>query len=546
MIVYQRGLEFRTEYCEVKMNLNKVYTAKTERWKVTLLCTFLWGFLAHGFAFANLNLSHDSLAEFYLPESAVIKFQLGRFSEPLIRFLMGEFITQPWLTGIVSLVFLFGAAYLTMELFELSSLLEIVLLTGIFTTNLTVTACIATYAHDVAGDMAALFLSVLTVSLWKKNCMAFSWGCFVGGIVSTAFLLGSYQSYFSVSIVLIMIASVMQMLNGQKADKTFRDGLWGIAILALGFGLYLVLVKCACLISGVPLIENDYNSLSNLWMGNRSIPRKVLSTYAHVVWTFLGPTYTKFASAVFPDVFYPTLDKTGLYLKVIANLGLLILTGAILIRVLFSRKLGRAEKLLTVVLVIAMPFAMDISYVGSETNHVLMHFAFWLVYLFAGLLIRWRESQNAGCTRRGKIACALALVILIHNVQTANAVYVKKELEDEATLSTMTRVLSAVEAQESYVYGQTPVAFIGTISAHKGIPGTEQISTVTGVDGKSSITYQETYRAYFDSVLQYDICLCSQDELDRLHDSEEVQAMAVFPDHGSVKTMDGVIVVKMG
>lgn len=529
------------------MNLNKVYTAKTERWKVTLLCTFLWGFLAHGFAFANLNLSHDSLAEFYLPESAVIKFQLGRFSEPIIRFLMGEFVTLPWLTGIVSLLFLFGAAYLTVELFELSTLLEIALLTGIFTTNLTVTACIATYGHDVAGDMASLFLAVLTVRLWKKNCMAFSWGCFVGGIVSTAFLLGAYQSYFSVSIVLIMIASVMQMLNGQKADKTFRDGLGGIAILALGFGLYLVLVKCACLISGVPLIENDYNSLSNLWMGNRSILRKVLSTYAHVIWAFLGPTHARFAEAVLPDVFYPSLDKTGVFLQTAANLCLLIMVGAILVRALMDHRLGKLEKLLTVVLVIAMPFAMDISYVGSETNHVLMHFAFWLFYLFAGLLIQWRRSDGASCIHRaGKIACVLVLVILINNVETANAVYVKKELEDEATLSTMTRVLSAVEAQESYVYGQTPVAFIGTISAHKGIPGTELISTVTGADGKSSITYQETYRAYFDSVLQYDICLCSQDELDRLHDSEEVQAMAVFPDHGSVKTMDGVIVVKMG
>lgn len=533
-----------------KMNLNAAYSNKLQKAKAVLLCTLIWGFVAHGFAFANLNLSHDSLYEFSYYDSWEWKIELGRFSEPAIRLLMGEVYTFPWLTGIVSLLFIAGAVFLTLEIFELSSLFEIILLSGIYTTNVTVFSCVATYAHDLAGDMAALLLAVCSVYLWKKSCVSFSWGLFFGAIACTAVSTGFYQSYFSVSIVLIMIYSIMGLLRQEKFSDVFRRGIYAIVVLSLGFVLYLILVKLVCLATGIALDDNDYNSLATLWSGSHSIVRKIAAAYLHVVWAFSAPTYAANSVANISDFFRLTLGRGWMYAAVLANVTVILLAVFAFIRLWLAARPGKTESLLIVFLLILMPIAMDLATITSDASHALMHFSYWLLYLFAGLLIKELRNSAEGGKLGGKrcvgFASAAVLILLAGNVETSNALYVKKELEGKATLSTMTRVVSRIEEQESYEYGQTPVAFVGLISTHKGLPGTDAVSEVIGAKWEYEITYQKVYQRYFNNVLQYDIRVCSEEQTEALHSLAKVQQMPLFPAKGSVQEVDGVIVVKLG
>lgn len=70
------------------------------------------------------------------------------------------------------------------------------------------------------------------------------------------------------------------------------------------------------------------------------------------------------------------------------------------------------------------------------------------------------------------------------------------------------------------------------------------INEITGVDSNSQITYQGTYKRYFKNILQYDINVCSDLETETLKENETVKEMPVFPEKGSVKLVDGIIVVK--
>lgn len=527
--------------------------SKRELLKATIICTFLWGFVAHGFAFANLNLSHDSLNEFYLFDTAEWKIQLGRYAWPVLRLAMGEYVTLPWLSGIISLLLVFGAAYFTLKIFDLSSLFDVAILTGIYVTNVTITACIASYSEDLAGDMAALFFSVCTVVLWKKSCESFSFYLFGSSIVTTVISLAFYQSYFSVSVLLIMIYSIIQLLNKEKACSVFKKGVYGIIILAAGFALYLLSVDFVCGITGVQLHKDGYNSISNVWISDGSIGLKVFQAYANVIWTFLAPTYasiSKNALSNLPTVFHPTPDTFWIFLRTFANWCLFIIAVMIIVKSIAKRKLGGFEIVLSLLLVALLPLAMDISYVGSGTTHDIMRFSYCLFYLFAGLLIK--QEANTAPQKKQKtarivsaIAVAMASIVLLYNIETSNFVYVKKEIEGKATLSTMTRVLDRIEEQDSYVYGETLIAFIGTPSVQKRVPGTETIAGITGVKENTPITHQETYRRYFDNILQYEIHVCDRNQIIELCNNDIVKSMPVFPNRGSIQTIDGVIVAKM-
>ena len=120
--------------------------------------------------------------------------------------------------------------------------------------------------------------------------------------------------------------------------------------------------------------------------------------------------------------------------------------------------------------------------------------------------------------------------------------YVKKDLEYQATLSYMTRVADHMEEQEGYIPGETPVLIIGQNVIGISKPGFERYGVLTGVSGNGSVTYQDTYKDYFKYVLARPVSLVYNDEL---KNSDEIINMPVFPEKGSVQMINEVLVVKL-
>lgn len=504
--------------------------------------TLFWWIVAHGFAFTSLMLSHDSLFEFVLFDSAKDKIELGRFFEPILRLLMGEYVTIPWITAIVSIMMLSIAVFLSFEIFEFKSLFEMAFLSGVYVTNITLTSTIATYSHDLAGDMVALALSVYVTYLWVRLCQQFNWKEFIFSILSISTLLGFYQAYLSVTIVLVIIYSIIELIHGKHYLKVIKDGLFAIVIITIGFIIYMILVKVCCVITGIGLNENSYNSLSNLWESEEPLFKKIVTAYKHVIWTFVAPTYapiTKYSKSIF----MPNIYNFQLYVRTIANVALAFLDIISLAVFLSGRKIENSNKLLILLLVIILPIGMDISYIGSAVSHDLMHYSYWLFYLLSWLLVKNVISPEK-IKRYSQIVAISISVFIICNVQASNFVYVKKEILKDSTLSTMTRVLYKIEDIDEYD-NNTYVAFIGNIDVQKEITGTHMIDEITGVDSNSQITYQGTYKRYFKNILQYDINVCDDSEIETLKEHEAVKEMPVFPKKGSIKLVDGIIVVKL-
>lgn len=498
-----------------------------------LVAVFLWGIVAHGYCFLSSNFSHDSLSEFNGADgSNVWKIRLGRFVVPLYKAVFRTDLTLPWIAGLLSLVWIGLAVFLVIRMFRVESRNLIFLIAGIFTVNITVSATAATYMHDYDGDMFAMLCAVIAVYFWKNV----RWGSVVGAAF-VAMALGIYQSYISVTIVLVMFVCIFELLDGANFKNILIKGLKAVGMLILGGILYYIVLQIVLAATGLTLSSGDYNSLDKaLELTPRYAVSLVIQAYVDCIRRLLN--------VISP---YPAALVRG------ATFVMAVAAAGILVAGLRSKCMGCLEKLLCIVLIVLLPLGMNITFVLTMgIVHDLMVYAVWLFYLFVLLLADWAVKKFA-LRKPGRYlqpACMLLVLLLMYgNVQTANAIYLKKDMEQEAYLSLMTRVLYRMEEVEGYEPGVTPVVFVGTLDQlNDVISGFEDYRGITGISQSAVAGTQEDYRVrtYFQYVLGNPANIAGNPTWSQMQADPTVAQMPCYPEEGSVALVDGVLIVKLG
>ncbi|MCD7883738.1 MAG: glucosyltransferase domain-containing protein [Lachnospiraceae bacterium] len=585
-----------TELMEKLPDLRKAASRKWEENKKTflfcMLVTFAWGLAAHAYMFFNNSVSHDSLVEFNAAVHGTdLKIQSGRVFVPVYRAISRGVLTLPWMIGLFSLLFIGLALFLTVKLFALKSAWMIALTAGILTTNITVTATTATYIHDLDSNMLSLLLAVCAVYLWKR----FDRG-FLYGIIPVCLSLGLYQSFVSVTITLILITLIMELLNYEKVQNILKKGIKSIGMLFGGGLLYFISIRIGCRIAGYSLSTGKVNSLdTSLSTPFRELLGCAVKGYVAALRTFVSET------SLFSDDFTFMLHVLLLAIALMA-----VIFG------LSQREIHIPEKLLTVLLILLMPMGMNVCYILTDGYvHLLMYYSVWLIHLFILLIVRWlmespslgergraqecfwetgspeaeapsgdggwlemsgkaqeaakdsetandREAANAweaaknrAVVKKGAalVLTAMVCVVLLGNVRTSNAAYLKKDIEYDANLSFFTRVVSKMEEVDGYVTGETEVVFVGKPnSLFESMSGFGHIYRLTGSGSTffSPSASHDYFQAYFDYVLLNPAVMADLDTWNEVRQSKEVRAMPSYPDEGSIAMMDGVLVVKLG
>lgn len=505
---------------------------RNKKWLfLSLLAVFLWGILAHGYGFMHDSFSHDSLNEFNGANGGnAWKIQLGRFVIPVYKAVFRTDLTLPWLVGILSLLWIGLAVFLVIRIFKIESKVLVFLIAGIFTANITVAATSATYMHDFDCDMFALLCSVLAMYFWRNVRR--------GGLLGAIFVaisLGIYQSYLSVTIVLVMFVCILDLLKEKGFKSVLNVGLKAVGMLLLGCIIYYVVMQLVLNVTGIELASGDSNNLDKmLELTPRSI--LLLTYYAY------RDCFSRLVSVISP---YPAaLVKGTTWLMLLA-------AAAALLAGLWNQRLSVLEKLLCVGLVLLLPLGMNLMYIltGGEV-HDLMVYAVWLFYLLVLLLLDWFGKHCDGKSKPMNCLCMVLIFVLLYgNVQTANALYLKKDMEQDAFLSLMTRVLYKMEDCDEYVPGKTPVVFVGNSDQlNDNISGFENYSGITGSWGAWTAGMSEDFRCrtYFQYVLNNPALIASGSVWEGMQTDLRVSKMPCYPSDGCIAMIDGVLVVKLG
>jgi len=499
-----------------------------ERMRLITVCiaVFVLGLAAHAYGFLNLTIGHDSLNAFIISKMEIVhRIKIGRFVTPIYKIIFHDGLTSPWLSGLLSLCWLSITVWLTAVIFSISKKTQLVLLAGIYSTNITVTALTATYMHDLDADLFAVMLAVCAVFLWHRG-RKIAWL----GIPLLVMLLGLYQSMLSVTITLIMFSSIIALLQGDDAAKVVKKGLQAIAIILIAGIIYLFFVKLLCRSYGISL-SNDYNGLSKLFesKGNLSqFAKLIVDSYKHWFCILFIPSRWAYGTGM-------------LFLHIV----LFISTIIAILHAMSSKVLAMSNKIVVLLLCVLLPLGMNISFVAdSGMLHYLMIYAIWLIYLLPIIITDWYAVSNLTNSRlpefcKGVTVIALG-IILFSNIQMANMAYVKKQLERQATLSIMTTVNAQMNQTAGYVAGKTEVVFIGSPkTGAQGMPN--YLSYIIGLNFRTPITYVGVYNAYYKYVLQSPL----RWQRTTTVPVEFTKLMPSYPKAGYIQWYNDLLVVKL-
>ena len=505
--------------------------------KKIALYTLIFMALLHGYRYVSLGFSHDSLAFAWQPDLEW-QISLGRYMQPFYWWIVRGRIGAPFIVGVLSYGYMVGSVYGVASLLDLKAKTSLFLLAGLMCGSLAFIALDATYSHTADVYMLALMLNI-----------AAAWLCLRGrrrvpSVLAAAVLMvistGLYQAYLQVFTALTMVWALLRLLKTddraipEAAARCAQSFLALMLAMALFFvGYYVVMA-----VTGVEAVSKA-NSIGGM---------KVLSGAALV--DMVKTTWKM------------PLRQLGRLQGRIAPLArmltaVVLMTGAA--ATIFTARRSRVsawQALGMAVLVLLLPFGMNwICLFCSGAVHDLMMYAY-IVPLLAALAANERawnlaladEGKQIGKKTRAA-ACVLPLAVLTLLFDRgiyANQMYLKKDLEYDATLSVMTRVVDRIEQVEGYIPGETPVEFLGDIQRSQLAmtrPAFAHLGSLTGTEENYAITYGDTFWMYLEDVMGYPIKRFREtknEEQERVTDD-----MPCFPDKDSVQMVDGVVFVKL-
>lgn len=505
--------------------------------KKIALYTLIFMALLHGYRYVSLGFSHDSLAFAWQPDLEW-QISLGRYMQPFYWWIIRGRIAAPFIVGVLSYGYMVGSVYGVASLLDLKAKTTLFLLAGLMCGSLAFIALDATYSHTADVYMLALMLNIAAAWLCLRGKRRVP--SVLAAVVLLVISTGLYQAYLQVFTALTMVWALLRLLKTD--DRAIPEAVARCAqsflALMLAMALFFVGYYVVMAVTGVEAVSKA-NSIGGM---------KVLSGAALV--DMVKTTWKM------------PLRQLGRLQGRIAPLArmltaVVLMTGAA--ATIFTARRSRVsawQALGMAVLVLLLPFGMNwICLFCGGVVHDLMMYAY-IVPLLAALAANERawnlaladEGKQIGKKTRAA-ACVLPLAVLTLLFDRgiyANQIYLKKDLEYDATLSVMTRVVDRIEQVEGYIPGETPVEFLGDILRSQLAmtrPAFAHLGGLTGTEENYAITYGDTFWMYLEDVMGYPIKRFREtknEEQERVTDD-----MPCFPDKDSVQMVDGVVFVKL-
>ncbi|MBQ7934279.1 MAG: glucosyltransferase domain-containing protein [Lachnospiraceae bacterium] len=511
--------------------------SKKEKFLAAFGFTALFFVLAHGYRFMNTAFSGDSLITVYQNDAAW-EIALGRFVQPILIMLRGS-LESSYLICVISLFFMGLSVYLVVDFLEIKRLVSVIAVSAVMTCNVTVTATNATYIGYADLYFIALFLAVAGVWLIHKSKPLY----IIVGAFTLGMSMGTYQAYICVSIGLVMIYYIFRMQKGPEFKSIVSSVLkYFFAFLGAAV-IYIAVWKLFQNVFGI-WTADSYNGLSDI------------GDYSTVsLWTVIADTYGNVLRYFWEVASFATVSFRGIdlsifwvYIQRFCNVAVCVITVVLLIGLNLKRNTALWHRLLQVLIILVFPLGINfVSLLTKGMQHTLMMYAFGLVYILAVKAADDMEPKEqcevsvrpVTVFRVGVLG--LLAVLTWANIVYSNQVYLKKELQDKATLSRLTRIVQEIETLEGYIPGQTPVAFYGSFERNPYIAQPEAFKDILPLGmGKTSLTYEGTYHPYLKYIMNVEMLTTQMSDRD-----ERVQQMPCYPERGSIMYVDGTVVVKI-
>ena len=477
-----------------------------ERWrgyKLPFIATLLFGLAAHAFAMTN-KLPFDDEAIYLFGKGTTT--ESGRYGLELLRLIMPDY-SMPWIYGLISLLLISAAVCVIIKLFDIKSRVLQVLLGALFITFPAETGTLG-YMFTAAPYALALFLSAAAVYSYSRRTR----GGLIAALVMLAFSCSIYQGCFSFAASLCVLMMISRLVSGEDAKTVLVSGLRMLAMLAAALLLYGAVILFFSKLLDYPVLSGVVNS-------SQSIPMRIAVEYSAYIKTILCG-------------YFGYVRGTASRL---AHIALLIVMAVLIVLGEVKRHDIRHSLLLALCLFL-FPLSCYCLYI-----HALALYSFASVYILAAIIID--RAEPGWKLRPDAVAAAAMAVVIVCNTYFANEFSLYSYLMKENVTSFYTSLLTQVYETPGFAEG-TELALIGEppeFPVERNACYTRDEFTLLGNPVDSSAIAPFIIRYYIGS----DIPLADDDTVAALKDTAEFAEMPVYPYYGSVRMIDGTVVVRL-
>ena len=504
-----------------------------------LIFTMGMGFLTHGFVYANTLFAHDNTRPFNDAFSAL------RWSSPFF-YAPRAFLQMPWVIGLITLAELSAVVYLLARSLSIRHVLGQFLLSAVVITFPSV-ICFHNYGN-VDLYTGPLLLSIAAAVLANRKGF---WNALFA-VLLLCLSLGTYQAFVSMTASLMLLFLLRDMLiRRSTARLAVRKGLKFIAVLAASVILSYLVYRIFSHFSDASGVTG-YRSEDQL--GHFS-PAELLQwlweTYKTVFYYMIPTSHSLYPFPIW---------VMGMQWVCILAVG--IASVLRLIREGFFRH--PAGVCLSLALLLLLPAAINLIQLlnNGYQPHLLMMFAFitpWLLVLQYG---EWALRQLPEVSHPSRIPlkrclaglCAVLICVSsYYGYVVANADYLSRKLNYDASLSLATRILGKIEAIDGFTKA-TPVIFIGDVyssgdaNPRDGFEICHTMMAGLSRDGQA-MTYNDslgsTVEWFINGILSAGMNIVDCSQIAHYTELAAGQSVPAFPQNGCYFWADGVLVFKL-
>ena len=507
------------------------YKQIEKKYIVTFISTIVIGLFAHAFIILNVLHNHDTINS--TPDGVGAGLSSGRWVFQLIQDFSnkyGRHYNIPVVSCFSALIILSLCACIIISIYHINDLIYCILTGGIFVTFPSVTSMMF-FSYRVHYYAIAIFLVVFAVYLVKKDKLIIP-------AILMAISCGIYQAYFPLAITMILLLFLHEMITSHYSfTNNLVRGIKYVFILILGLILYYIILQFLLSIYNIEL--TDYQGINQMGIHISEIPDILKNVYT---------TFFQLPFIEYWDINQSALTKTCILIFYIISAALIVFS--------ITKKQG-GVKLEIIVTAAMLPIAVNsiiIMCAHGKFIYTLMVYSLVFLYLLPIILIETFNDSNSEYHSKKvfidiyNTVITLFLSLVIANyIWNANGNYLSLYYTNQQTIHYFQTLVTRIQSTKGYT-DELPVLYVGeTIedaafdsSLYENAPfmyGGNITSTYL-INSYSRLCWGKCYLGYNPPQLT------DQKEIDSFSNNAAVMAMPCYPDDGSIKIIDGVIVVK--
>lgn len=492
----------------------------------TILIVLVIGIINNFSFFITEGIAPDALSSADFNIAGNWEIRLGRFGIKYINLLRYGLVNK-FIIVLISLIFLALAAVVISRIFEIKNKTALTIIAAIIAVAPQFTE---TYFFIYCADAYAFAFLVSTLTIFfLKRAKNKKWNYLIA-CLCTVITCSMYQAYLGVILGLLMVYTISQLFKEQSIKSILSEMLKNIAIIEIGVVIYYVILKVILAILGLSLAS--YKGANSLGINTlKALPKSILQTYKDFYNFF-------FTNKIIRNSYYKRI-QINLVLFIVSLIGLILN----FVNMKVNRKILRI--VLIIFAVVIFPIATSIMDLIAPTTTVNLVTGPGIITSVVLMIIIYSNLKNNSINNIVKYLCIVLITILTNSFIIENTyTYMNRQETYKNYYTVANDIYSKVTSMEEYTTDKKWL-FSDVIKFKSN--NLEKTNGFISHDNETWNNYNgilQNYR-FFDKYLGIKIKICSKDEYDSIVKNNEFKNMPIYPNCGSIKIIDNIIVIKI-